>query len=75
MKILRPRSLNGLILVGFGLVAAPLLVAIIWALINLDRLAAQSEELVETGVTAAEQNLSGNTWQGTPAAVIGPVGD
>ncbi len=56
MKFPRPRSLNGLILVGFGLVAAPLLLAIIWALFNLDRLAAQSEELVESGVTAAEQN-------------------
>ena len=56
MKFPRPRSLNGLILVGFGLVAAPLLLAIIWALFNLDRLAEQSEQLVVTGVTAAEQN-------------------
>jgi two-component system, NtrC family, sensor histidine kinase GlrK len=56
MKFRRPRSLNGLILVGFGLVAAPLLLAIIWALFSLDRLAEQSEQLVVTGVTAAEQN-------------------
>ena len=56
MKIRRPQSLNGLILVGFGLVALPLLFAIIWALINLDRLAAQSERLVVTGVSVAEQN-------------------
>ena len=56
MKFHRPRSLNGLILVGFGLVAAPLLLAIIWALFNLDKLAEQSEQLVITGVTAAEQN-------------------
>ena len=56
MRFPRPRSLNGLILVGFGLVAVPLLGAIIWALISLDRLAEQSEELVQTGVTAAEQN-------------------
>jgi len=41
---------------GFGLVAMPLLVAVVWALINLDRLAAQSEELVLTGVAAAENN-------------------
>ena len=39
MPLRRPRSLNGLILVGFGLVALPLLVAVIWALVNLDRLA------------------------------------
>jgi two-component system sensor histidine kinase GlrK len=54
MRRLRPRSLNGLILVGFGLVAIPLLVAVIWALVNLDRLAEQSERLVATGVQATE---------------------
>jgi len=48
--------LNGLILVGFGLVALPLLLAILWALFSLDRLAAQSERLVESGVAVAEQN-------------------
>ncbi len=56
MRIPRPQSLNGLILVGFGLVALPLLVAVIWALVNLDRLAEQSEQLVVSGVTAAENN-------------------
>jgi two-component system sensor histidine kinase GlrK len=56
MSLARPRSLNGLILVGFGLVALPLLIAVVWALVNLDRLAEQSEQLVVTGVTAAENN-------------------
>ncbi len=56
MRFPRPRSLNGLILVGFGLVALPLLLAVIWALFNLDRLAEQSEQLVITGVSAAENN-------------------
>ncbi|NOX69228.1 MAG: hypothetical protein GXP15_08585 [Gammaproteobacteria bacterium] len=56
MKFRRPRSLNGLILVGFALVAMPLLVAVLWALFNLDRLAEQSEQLVITGVSAAEKN-------------------
>lgn len=56
MRLPRPRSLNGLILVGFGLVALPLLLAIVWALVNLDRLAEQSGQLVETGVTTAENN-------------------
>lgn len=56
MKFARPRSLNGLILVGFGLVALPLLLAVLWALFNLDRLAEQSEQLVASGVAAAEQN-------------------
>lgn len=56
MKIRRPQSLNGLILVGFGLVALPLLVAVVWALFNLDRLAEQSEQLVVSGVSAAQNN-------------------
>ena len=56
MKFPRPRSLNGLLLVGFGLIALPLLLAVIWALVNLDRVAEQSERLVATGVTAAENN-------------------
>ncbi len=56
MKLRGPQSLNQLILVGFGLVALPLLVAVIWALVNLDRLAEQSEQLVTSGVSAAENN-------------------
>jgi two-component system, NtrC family, sensor histidine kinase GlrK len=56
MRFARPQSLNGLILVGFGLVALPLVIAVIWALFSLDRLAAQSEHLVTTGVSAAENN-------------------
>ena len=56
MKLRRPRSLNQLILVGFGLVALPLLLAVIWALVNLDRVAEQSERLVSAGVSSAENN-------------------
>ena len=56
MKLRRPKSLNGLILVGFGLVALPMLVAVVWALVNLDRLAEQSEQLVISGASSAENN-------------------
>ena len=56
MKIRRPRSLNGLILVGFGFVVLPLLLAVIWTLVSLDRVAAQSERLVSTGISATESN-------------------
>ena len=56
MEFRRPRSLNGLILVGFGLVALPLLVAVIWALVNLDRLAEQSETIINTGIESAQNN-------------------
>ena len=56
MKFHRPRSLNGLILIGFGFVALPLIIAVLGALFNLDRVAEQSERLVTTGVSAAENN-------------------
>jgi len=56
MKIARPRSLNGLIVFGLCLVTLPLLVAVIWALVNLDRLAEQSEQLVVSGVSSAANN-------------------
>jgi len=56
MVLRRPRSLNGLILVGFAFVALPLLLAVIWALVNLDRVAEKSERLVIIGVSAAENN-------------------
>jgi two-component system sensor histidine kinase GlrK len=56
MKLRRPRSLNGLILVGFGIVALPLLVAVVWALFNLDRLATQSEDIITMGVESAARN-------------------
>ena len=65
MKFRRPRSLNGLILVGFGFVALPLLLAVIWALVNLDRVAEQSERLVTTGVSAAENNRRLEEQMGT----------
>ena len=56
MKFRRPRSLNGLILVGFGIVALPLIFAVTWSLFSLDRLATQSERLVFAGRSAAENN-------------------
>jgi len=48
----RPRSITGLILLGFALVAAPLLIAIVRAAIQMDRLAEESEHLVLVGVEA-----------------------
>ncbi len=56
MRFPRPRSLNGLILVGFGLVALPLLIAVLWALYNLDQVAEGANDLVDMGVAAAETN-------------------
>ena len=54
MRLRRPRSLNGLILVGLAFVALPLLLAAIWALVSLDRVAEQTAQLVFTGRNEAE---------------------
>jgi len=47
---LRPKSLSGLIFIGYGLIALPLLVAVVNAAWQMDRLARKSEALVQVGV-------------------------
>ena len=51
---LRPRSLSGLILLGFAAVALPLLLATINAAVEMRNLSAASERLVATGVAATQ---------------------
>lgn len=46
MKLLRPKSMLGLVLIGFSLVALPLIVAVVRAVVYVDQLADQSERLV-----------------------------
>ena len=52
MRFLRPRSLSGLILLGFALVSMPLLAGVVSAALNITRLSASSERLVLHGVEA-----------------------
>ncbi len=52
MQFRRPKSLSGLLLIGFALVAIPLLVAVVNATIQMRHLTQQSEELVRYGVAA-----------------------
>lgn len=52
MRIARPKSLFGLILIGFALVAVPLLAGVLWAAVHMDRLAGRSEALIVQGVQA-----------------------
>ena len=47
---IRPRSITGLLLTSFGLVALPLIVAIVFGVLYVDRLTGQSERLVLQGV-------------------------
>lgn len=62
MRIPRPRSLNGLISIGLVLVAVPLLIAVVRAAWQVDKLAEESEQLVLQGVQATKltQDLSEN---------------
>ena len=50
MSFLRPRSLTGLMLIGFALVSVPLLIAVITATAKVRRLADESTRLVHTSV-------------------------
>ena len=52
MRLLRPRSLSGLILLGLALVSMPLLAGVVSAALNITRLSASSERLVLHGVEA-----------------------
>lgn len=59
MRILpRFRSMLGLILAGFGVVALPLVAAVMLAVINAERLERQSTVLVEQAVTVARLSES-----------------
>jgi two-component system sensor histidine kinase GlrK len=52
MRFGRPKSLSGLLLIGFALVAVPLLVAVVNATIQMRHLTQQSQTLVLHGVQA-----------------------
>lgn len=52
-RLSRPRSLVGLMLMGFALVALPLILAIVRAVIHAESLETQSKALVEQGVRVA----------------------
>ncbi|HVS76347.1 MAG TPA: hypothetical protein VHE11_05390, partial [Steroidobacteraceae bacterium] len=53
MQWVRPKSLSGLMLFGLGLLALPLLVAIITAALQIRTLATRGQKIVIEGVTAA----------------------
>ena len=52
MSLRRPRSLSGLLLIGFTLVTVPLLIAVVNATIEMRHLTQQSELLVRHGIQA-----------------------
>ena len=56
MLLSKPRSLSGLMLLGFCLVALPLLIAVVNAAVQIRSLATQSETLVVQGVQTTRYN-------------------
>ena len=56
MRLGRPRTLLGLILMGLALVTLPLLVAVVRAVIELEELTAESQAVVTESVTATLEN-------------------
>src|SRR5271154_22050 len=56
MRFPRPKSLSGLMLIGFTIVAAPLLFAIVNAAVQMNRLSTRSEQLVMHGVRGTRNN-------------------
>jgi two-component system, NtrC family, sensor histidine kinase GlrK len=56
MRFPQPKSLSGLMLIGFTIVAAPLLFAIVNAAVQMNHLSTRSEQLVVDGVRATRNN-------------------
>ena len=56
LRFLRPTSILRLILVGFGLVAVPLMVALVHAALAVDRMASRSQEAVHQAVEATRNS-------------------
>lgn len=54
MKIFRPKSILQLILIGFAVVALPLVIALVYAAVSVDKLAVQSQRLISGAVRATE---------------------
>src|SRR5271168_3714374 len=56
MRLPRPKSLSGIMLIGFTIVAAPLLFAIVNAAVQMNRLSNRSEQLVVHGMQGTRNN-------------------
>src|ERR1700761_9313154 len=56
MRLPRPRSLSGLMLIGFTIVAAPLLSAIVNGAVQMNRLSERSKQLVVHGMQGTRNN-------------------
>src|SRR6204780_4858250 len=56
MRLPRPKSLSGLMLIGFRIVAAPMLFSIVNAAVKMNRLSLRSQQLVIHGMQGTRNN-------------------
>ena len=56
MKLRRPRTLLGMVLMGLAFVTVPLLIAVGNAMVQLSQLAAESESVLDDNATATREN-------------------
>ncbi|MEM9172964.1 MAG: HAMP domain-containing sensor histidine kinase [Pseudomonadota bacterium] len=56
-RLPRPRSINALVQIGYGLIMLPLVIALLWALFQLDRFSTRSESLIVRGTEATQNAL------------------
>lgn len=52
----RPRSINALVLLGYACIMLPLSIALVWALLQLDRFTTRSESLIVRGIEATQNS-------------------
>ena len=55
-RLPRPRSINALVLIGYACIMLPLAVALVWALLQLDRFTTRSESLIVRGIEATQNS-------------------
>lgn len=55
-RLPRPRSINALVLIGYACIMLPLTVALVWALLQLDRFTTRSESLIVRGIEATQNS-------------------
>ncbi|MFK8052064.1 MAG: ATP-binding protein [Woeseiaceae bacterium] len=56
MRLFRPRSINALVLIGYAAIMLPLTIALIWALVQLDRFSSRSQSLIVVGIEATQNS-------------------
>ncbi|MEM7763335.1 MAG: hypothetical protein AAF290_04585 [Pseudomonadota bacterium] len=56
LGLLRPRSINALVVFGYAAIMLPLTIALIWALLQLDRFSSRSESLIVDGIEATQNS-------------------